>query len=589
MAQPTTYNRQTSFANYQAQNPTLPLSGATLDAELNAVKVTLDEILANVEIIQRDDGYLANESVGLDQLSPEIEVGWQAPEVWVTATAYVVGNTVFHGSGFYRVLIAHTAGTFATDLAASKLELIVDLSALTIVAASAIAVTPTGGISSVTVQAALAELDSEKAALSHTHLSSAISDGTAAGRALLTAADAAAQRTALELGALALEDTLPVTDIGAQIAFTGDISPSALLGNTNDWAPTGVAACSRIRASASSAINLTGLLAGTDGERKVIENIGSYNITLTSSDAASAAANRFAIPAAVVLRPNQSIEIEYDGTDSRWRTVHCLTAPSPSAIFKNLRVFNVATYFGDSAPGTPNTQIKVAADSLVLEDGNGETYLARSVSVTADTASSGANGLDTGSAANSTWYSVWVIYNPTTNTVAGLLSASATTPTMPSGYTFKVRVGWNRTNGSAQFNRVVQYGRRAQYVVSASVTTAMPIVATGLSGSTSVPTWTATAIGNYVPSTASVLFGMLLISTTNGGGTVSAICAPNNSYGAAFSTSNPPPAQVTGYDVGGLGTAAASPFSFELESSNIYYAAGNGNGRVFCLGWEDSL
>lgn len=45
------------------------------------------------------------------------------------------------------------------------------------------------------------------AAATHTHTASAISDSTTAGRALLTATDAAAQRTALSLGTAALEAT----------------------------------------------------------------------------------------------------------------------------------------------------------------------------------------------------------------------------------------------------------------------------------------------------------------------------------------------------------------------------------------------
>ncbi len=84
--------------------------------------------------------------------------------------------------------------------------------------ASAVTVTPTGAIAATDVQAALAELDSEKAAASHTHTEDAILVSatdvlvgratagagaceeiscTAAGRALLDDADAAAQRTTL--------------------------------------------------------------------------------------------------------------------------------------------------------------------------------------------------------------------------------------------------------------------------------------------------------------------------------------------------------------------------------------------------------
>lgn len=39
---------------------------------------------------------------------------------WVTSTAYVVGDYVVNGTTIYRCLIAHTSGTFATDLSAGK-------------------------------------------------------------------------------------------------------------------------------------------------------------------------------------------------------------------------------------------------------------------------------------------------------------------------------------------------------------------------------------------------------------------------------------------------------------------------------------
>jgi hypothetical protein len=57
-----------------------------------------------------------------------------------------------------------------------------------------IAVTPSGSLTS-NVQTSLQALDSGKAPISHTHPSSAISDSTAAGRALLTAADATDRTT----------------------------------------------------------------------------------------------------------------------------------------------------------------------------------------------------------------------------------------------------------------------------------------------------------------------------------------------------------------------------------------------------------
>lgn len=205
MSQPPAYSRAFSFTNYQAQNPTATLPGSQVDLELNNAKATLDAVLANLALIQRDDGGIKNATVGLDQLKAEVPVGFNAPVAWTTATTYTAGSsTVFQGSGFYRCLVTHTSGVFATDLAAGKWQLIVNLAAVPLVNASQIAVTPSGILTS-NAQTSLQALDTGKAATSHTHPASAISDSTAAGRALLTAADATAQNALLGTSALGFQ------------------------------------------------------------------------------------------------------------------------------------------------------------------------------------------------------------------------------------------------------------------------------------------------------------------------------------------------------------------------------------------------
>jgi hypothetical protein len=588
MAQPTAYNRAASFSNIQALAPADPLPGATVDTELNNIKRTLDEVLANLELIQRDDGELASESVGYDQLSTELSAGINRWETWVTATAYAVGDTVFNGSAVYRCATAHTSSTFATDLGAAKWTLIIDLAALTLAAATNIANTPAGNIAATTVQAAINELDSEKAAASHTHPSSAITDGTAAGRAMFTAANIAAQKALLELGDLAFLDTIPVTNIAAELALTGIIAPAALAASVNDWTPTGIATASTVRASASSSnVNITGMsAAAADGTLRVLENIGgTYPLTLLPDNAGSAAANRFAIPRPLILQPNTGVICKYDldETTPRWRLLQSLSAQPPAGVCKNLRVYNVATPFGDSAPSAPSTEVKISADAISLEDTNGEVYLARSVSLTASSGSVGANALDAGTVANSTWYSTWVIFNPTTNTIASLLSTSATAPTMPSGYTFKARVGWRRTNGSALFERILQIGRRAQYVVGASVTTALKTVVSGSTGDVAAPTYSAASVAAIVPATASEI---ALVMQQNFGTT--AMAAPNASYGAASSTTNP--AMVANQWSANTNSGVHNTsFTMMLESTSVYYASNSSGNSLFCSGWTDNF
>jgi len=79
--------------------------------------------------------------------------------------------------------------------------------------------------------------------------------------------------------------------------------------------------------------------------------------------------------------------------------------------------------------------------------------------LTPDITVSGANGLDTGSVTLNKWYSIWVIYNPTTDVSAGLFSTSFTNPTVPAGYTYKARVGFVITDGSSKLRPFYQKGK----------------------------------------------------------------------------------------------------------------------------------
>ena len=116
------------------------------------------------------------------------------------------------------------------------------------------------------------------------------------------------------------------------------------------------------------------------------------------------------------------------------------------------------------------TTVDIDADYLTLFDSSNFAYIASSVNLTAAITASGINGLDTGSEATSTWYHIYVIYNGTT--VASLLSVSATSPTMPSGYTYKKYVGAVYNDSGDDFDIFHQLGNSvAKDVTSFEVTT----------------------------------------------------------------------------------------------------------------------
>ena len=79
MSQPAPFNRSFSFSNFQAANPTGAVPGSQIDLELNNAKSSIDGVLTNLALIQRDDGALKNGSVTYDTLSPTLQTAGLAP------------------------------------------------------------------------------------------------------------------------------------------------------------------------------------------------------------------------------------------------------------------------------------------------------------------------------------------------------------------------------------------------------------------------------------------------------------------------------------------------------------------------------
>lgn len=128
MPQPTAYVKSQDFSEYQAGNTGAPFNGANLDDQLVKIQTNLTGINNNLAIIQRDDGAMRNQIVNPETLSPAVLALFLAGAVtisatdasWVTATVYPAGRIVVNGTTAYLCAVAHTSGTFATDLAAVK-------------------------------------------------------------------------------------------------------------------------------------------------------------------------------------------------------------------------------------------------------------------------------------------------------------------------------------------------------------------------------------------------------------------------------------------------------------------------------------
>jgi hypothetical protein len=245
--------------------------------------------------------------------------------------------------------------------------------------------------------------------------------------------------------------------------------------------------------------------------------------------------------------------------------------PAIQGDFKNLQ---------GSATGV-DSHVTYTADQLVLQSATSQFT----------TIGAGINGLDTGTIAASTWYSVWAIYNPTTAAYAGLLSLNTTSPTLPTGYTFYCRLGWIQTDSTANKYPLSfkQYNRDVTLVVlSTGNVTGAVLIASGASGAvgnsspTSTATWTAFPLTTNVPTTASKIKILL-----RGSGSATVIAAPNPNYGGYANTSNPPLCiQTSGAEL----HCVMAEFAIETPGSPaIYYANLGGTGYLFQLGWSDNL
>lgn len=96
------------------------------------------------------------------------------------------------------------------------------------------------------------------------------------------------------------------------------VTPSQITSNQNNYSP-GTKAFQRWSSDASR--NVTGMVAGTDGETRRIYNVGAQNIVLKHQDTNSTAANRWLCESAadITMGADTSVLATYDTTTACWR------------------------------------------------------------------------------------------------------------------------------------------------------------------------------------------------------------------------------------------------------------------------------
>ena len=123
MAQPRAYTRQANFTDHTTESPSDPQVGSKLDSEFDALNLTLNDIRANLAVLQRDDTKVANSSIHTEALSNAVlalikatENGYGIKGSWAASTAYGIGDLVESSQATYLCHTAHTSGsTFAAN------------------------------------------------------------------------------------------------------------------------------------------------------------------------------------------------------------------------------------------------------------------------------------------------------------------------------------------------------------------------------------------------------------------------------------------------------------------------------------------
>jgi hypothetical protein len=214
----------------------------------------------------------------------------------------------------------------------------------------------------------------------------------------------------------------------------------------------------------------------------------------------------------------------------------------------------------------------VATDSTVVSSMNLASAYTKTTASWAVGSTAGC--LDTGTIANNTWYSVFLIQRTDTGVVDVLCSTSATLPTLPSPYTLFRRIGSIRTNGSAQWTQFTQVGDNFLWAGGSPFIDVTPAATTG----------SLTSVGLTVPPGV-VVQALVSISVYNSSANFySGVYSPDQSsfiLGASTAT-------LSG--VLGAGVQLSSQTYVRTNTTRqIYYAASSGSVLgLSTWGWIDT-
>ena len=279
----------------------------------------------------------------------------------------------------------------------------------------------------------------------------------------------------------------------------------------------------------------------------------------------------------LTLNPGEEVQFVSNGTNgwvSAGQTLSTGVTPQAGDNSTKLATTAFADQTGGVVGSVRNLKMSVTAasasatltaDEIIVETAlGGAPIRLASFNKTINLATTGAGGMDTGSAPTSGYVALYAIYNPTTSTAA-LLAVNATSSAlssvygganMPSGYTASALVSVWPTNGSGQF--IVGY-QRDRRISRNGVTV--------LNSNTAQASYTSVSVASAIPPNAVSASGSLAMTSTSTGSAMTINVAGDSggsgvqNYGSAIPT-------------GGIGQG--TDFLCEVNTSQtLYYQSTN--------------
>lgn len=185
----------------------------------------------------------------------------------------------------------------------------------------------------------------------------------------------------------------------------------------------------------------------------------------------------------LAVADGSKVGIMCDGTN--FHTFQIGTAAWPGQLFGLTTSNGTDTAHDiDIAIGQASSDDALSADIVTM---NLSTAITKQIDA-AWAVGTGAGGMDAGTVAVDTWYHIFLIMRTDTGIVDALFSTSATSPTMPSGYDKKRRIGSVFTDGSAN---IIAYTQRGDEFLWDATVADVAVAAPGVSAVTrtmTVPT-----------------------------------------------------------------------------------------------------